>query len=75
MTCLYVVCLLGLKENLAIWLLVFHCPYFTDETEDQGGNVTLSPKSHRVTGRAGQEPKPLTEETRDFSVTLLGSRP
>lgn len=48
---------------------------FKDETEEERGNVTLPSKSHRVTGRAGQEPKPVTEETRDFSVTLLGSKP
>lgn len=33
------------------------------------------PQSHRViSGRAGQEPKSVTEETRGLSVTLLGSR-
>lgn len=42
MTCLYVVCLLGVKETLAIWLIC--CPCFTDATKEQRRNVT-SPKS------------------------------
>lgn len=33
-----------------------------------------SPQSHRVIGRVGQEPKPVTEETRGLSVRLLGKR-
>lgn len=33
-----------------------------------------SQKSQRVTGRAGQESKPVTSETRDLLITLLGSR-
>ncbi|GAB5582698.1 protein BUD31 homolog [Prionailurus iriomotensis] len=44
-----------------------------DKTEDQKGNVT-SPKV-TVIGRAGQELEFVTEEIRDLSVTLLGSRP
>lgn len=59
------------KNSLAIKLI--HCSHFTDKTEDQKGNVT-SPKV-TVIGRAGQELEFVTEEIRDLSVTLLGSRP
>lgn len=33
-----------------------------------------SQKSQRITRRAGQEFKPVTSETRDLPITLLGSR-
>ena len=36
-------------------------------------NVTS--QSHRVFGRAGQEPEPVTEETRELSVTILQNSP
>lgn len=63
MTCLYVVCLLGSKETLAIPMI--HLPHFTDKRKCQKGNVTYP----KVT--AGQEPKPVTEEARDLGKETL----